>query len=284
MSIVSRISARAQREVSRRTKRLAQSLRGDKGPQRLLFVTGCQRSGTSMTYKTFDKDRDAAVYDEVSELSSGDPVEKLRWNPMGDVNAKIAANPARLIVTKPLVESQRLSTLLEHFNQSRALWMYRHYNDVVSSNLKRFGSRNGHDDIAPIFANEQNNWRAELLSNEVRETILNFRQADLSDEDAAALFWYARNSLLFSQGLDDDPRVRLVSYEALVNSPAELMREIYRFIDTPYPGDHIVSWMSTSSIGKGQTVSLSHDVALICNNMMDKLKKSQQINQVSTSP
>ena len=44
--------------------------------------------------------------------------------------------------------------------------------------------------------------------------------------DAAALFWYARNSLLFDLGLDRNPAVRLLR---LIAEPAAVINEVPHF-------------------------------------------------------
>ncbi|MEN8008212.1 MAG: hypothetical protein ABFS42_14420, partial [Candidatus Krumholzibacteriota bacterium] len=154
-------------------KRIRQFLKYRSGQDKsVLFIVGCQRSGTSMIHHLFRLDPDTVTYDEISPLSSADPVEGLRLNPLEEVRARILNDRAPLVVCKPLVESQNLDVLLDLFPVTRAVWMYRDYRAVVLSNLKYFGPDTGHKDLAPIVAAEASNWRAEKLAAADRDIIL----------------------------------------------------------------------------------------------------------------
>jgi len=241
-------------------------------PKRIVFVAGCQRSGTSMTYLIFDRDPGAQVFDEFSVLSSDDRVEGLRLNAIEEVRERFQRSPAHLIVAKPLVESQRLAALLDEFEDSRAVWMFRRYTDVINSNMKRFGLDNGFHDLQPIFDGDETNWRAEGLEPDVVTTIRSFDRAKLSRTDAAALFWYARNSLLFKNGLERDERVRVCRYETLVTRPEEVIRNLYRFFEHPQPEEvDLAHGIETSSLGKGSGVTLAPEIEALCESMHERL-------------
>ena len=207
----------------------------------VLFIVGCQRSGTSMIHHLFRLDPDTVTYDEISPLSSGDDVEGLRLNPLPQVRIRLQADRAPLVVCKPLVESQNLDKLLGLMPRTNAIWMYRDFRDVAKSNLEYFGDRTGHTDLAPVLAGDQTNWRAERLASADREIIRKLYRPNLAPLDAAALYWYARNSLFFSGGYDRDPRVRTCCYGDLVTQPAKVMSAAYAFLEQDYPGDRIVA-------------------------------------------
>ncbi len=246
------------------------------GPTTVVLIQGCQRSGTSLTYWIFERDFNAKIYRESSSLSSNDTAERLRLNPLDDVKAVVAAHNVPLVVLKPLVESQRAPELLEQFDGARVLWLYRHYQDVASSNLKAFGMDNGLNDIRPFVTGEPGNWRSENSSDETRAIIRRHFAEDMNPYDAAALFWFARNQLFFEQGLDDDPRAMLCRYEDLVTRPSEVMRRVYDFVDMPYPGDHIVQDVHPQSVGKGRTSRLSPEVDALCADLLDRLDAVNQ--------
>lgn len=256
----------------RARKRLRQRLRYRPGQDKtVLLIVGCQRSGTSMLHHLFRRDPDVVTYDEISPLSTGDPVEGLRWNPWPEVRQRILTDRAPLVVCKPLVESQNLLALLDLFPRSRAIWMYRDFHDVVLSNLEYFGDRNGHQDLQPILTDDQTNWRSEHLSAAARQVITELYSPDLPAADAAALFWYARNSLFPSGALDADERVQLCNYDDVVARPAATMAAIYRFIGRPYPGDQIVGDVFSGSRGRGRTVELTPPVVAICAELQSRL-------------
>ena len=237
----------------------------------VLFIVGCQRSGTSMIHHLFRLDWDTVTYDEISPLSSQDPVQGLRLNPLSEVKARISDDRAPLVVCKPLVESQNLDILLDLFPVTRAIWMYRDYRAVVLSNLKYFGQDTGHRDLASIIAGDSSNWRAEKIAESDRDIIMGLYSPDMDPRDAAALYWYARNSLFFSRGFDSDARVKTCRYKDLVTRPAGIMAGAYRFIDCPYPGDRIVADVFTGSKGHGRDLDLSPSVRELCEGMLTRL-------------
>ena len=253
-------------------KRIRQFLKYRPGQEKtVLFIVGCQRSGTSILHHMFRLDPDTVTYDEISPLSSYDPVQGLRLNPLPKIQARIRNDRAPLVVCKPLVESQNLDILLDLFPVTRAIWMYRDYRAVVFSNLKYFGPDTGHRDLAPIVAADESNWRAERLAPADRNIILDLYKPDMDPHDAAALYWYARNSLYFSRSFDQDARIRVCRYSDLVTRPAKVIAQAYGFIGRPYPGDGIVRDVFTGSRGRGRDLDLSPRVHELCKGLLSRL-------------
>lgn len=239
--------------------------------QTILFIIGCQRSGTSITTKVFDLDWNTKVYGELSELSSDDPIGRIRFNSLDKVKAAIEKNKVPFIITKPLVETQNILKLLDYFKDSKALWMFRHYKDVVSSNLKEFGIKNGINNLRPIVGNEPNNWRSEAVPDNVRTIVLNHFSEDMLPNDAAALFWFIRNYWFFELQLATNPRVIMCKYDDMVSKPGEIFKSIYVFAGQQYPGDKIVIDIDSTSKGKGQRVELSSEIDKLCSELLYKL-------------
>ena len=244
-----------------------------KADKTVVFIIGCQRSGTTMVTKIFEKDFLIRVYGEFSKLSSQDP-NKLRLNPLPTVASEISRNHAEIIVLKPLVETQNIDTLFDYFENSKAIWSYRHFKDVASSDLKLFGKRNGIDNIRPIYERSGDNWRSQRASESTTSIIRKYFSEDMSPTDAAALFWYARNILFYERNLDTNNRVHLCKYEELVISPENTMRKVYEFIGTTFPEGRIVSEVHQGSVRKGRDISLSPDVEAICEELMRRLNAS----------
>jgi hypothetical protein len=239
----------------------------------VLFILGIQRAGTSLMYWVFERDMRAKIYRESSELTSRDTLEHVRLNPLPEVKAQIGGHNVPLVVLKPLVESQRFYELTAAFPGSRALWQYRHYQDVASSNLKAFGMDNGVKDLRPFVENDRANWRSQNSAEPTRETIRRYFREDMNPYDAAALFWWARCRLYFDLRLDENPGVLLCRYEDLAIDPAATMRRIYNFIDIPYPGDHIVRDVHPQSVGKGRVSRLSPEIDRLCAELLERLDR-----------
>lgn len=205
-------------------------------------------------------------------MSSLDP-NRLRLDPLDMVEAKIEQISAPLVVLKPIVESQNAVKLLAHFESAKAIWMFRHHKDVVSSNLRKFGERNGIKDIRPIVEDQQDNWRAQGVSASTREIICRYFSEDMNPADAAALFWFSRNRLFFEQGLDKERRVKLCKYDDLVSRPDTVVEQLYQFLGIDYPGRGIVTEVSPQSIGKGKDVGISKDIDELCTGLLNDLEK-----------
>lgn len=253
-------------------------------PKPALFVVGCQRSGTSLMHHLLRLDWHTVTYDEESPLSAGDPVEGLRWAPLDQVARRFAADRAALVVAKPLVESQNLDRLLEALPGSRALWMYRDVGAVARSNVKYFAPGTSHRDLQPILAGDQTNWRAERLGPGARELVRRLYRPDLAAEDAAALFWYARNSLLFDRGLDNDPRVRACRYEDLLADPSGVMRAVYAHIGRPWPGDRIVADVEPAPARPAGPPGLDPAIGEACAGLLARLDAVPRARPVAAPP
>lgn len=144
--VINKYPIKIEEKLFLKKKKVQQSLIPAVKEKRILFIIGCQRSGTTMMQKVFEKDLKSKVYGEFSRLSYWDP-EKIRLNPMDQLKREFGKVSPPLIVLKPLVETQNIDELLGYFPESKALWMYRNYKDVAASNLINFGQKNGINDF-----------------------------------------------------------------------------------------------------------------------------------------
>lgn len=243
--------------------------------QGILFILGCQRSGTSLMNRIFTRDLRISVYREASKLSSPHDPKGLRLKPCDQLKECFEQDKAPYIVLKPLVESQNALNLLNYFPNSKVLWMYRSYKDVVLSGSKRFESGVGLRDLRYIAKNDVANWRSEGVSEYVLSTILKYYSEDMSLFDAGALFWFARNQLFFEQNLDQNPNVWMCPYEELVQSPQSMISQIYDFMGIDHSGDnHFTQEVNVKSIGKGKDINFSPEIEQLCEDLFEKLNKN----------
>lgn len=251
----------------------------------LLLILGCQRSGTTMMTRIFEKDLNAKVFPEHSVLSNQDKLDGLRLNPLDEVNKVLMRERFPLVVLKPLVETQNGVALLNFFDDSRALWMFRHYADVANSNLNRFGLGNGIKNLRFIAQRDSTNWRSEKVSPPLQELVDRYFSEEMNPYDAAALFWYVRNSYFFELDLVSDPRVLMVRYSDLTEKAAVIVKEIYDHIGLPFPGPQLVSDVHSHSVGKGEKLDFSPEIERLCEEMLDRLDQAydSKISQSTTS-
>jgi hypothetical protein len=268
-TLVPRIPAAVKKRVRRVSKRIYQSVRwGALDTPRLLFIVGCQRSGTTLMTRLFDSDFNCRVFGEFSELSSADTQHGIRLNPLPDVEAVVNRVRAPLVVAKPLVETQNIRKLLDYFPSSKALFMYRRYADVARSDMTKFGTSNGVSNLRPIVQGDPQNWRSEGASREVQEVVRRFWSEDMNDMDAAALFWYARNQLFFDLHLESHPAVMLCRYESLTQDPAAFMRKIYGFVGVNPPEVLDTAEVRTSA---EKDLELRSEIREICDRLQARL-------------
>jgi hypothetical protein len=243
-----------------------------RGPECVLLVLGCQRSGTTLMTHLLAQDPGAKIYPEHSMLSAGDRNEGLRLAPLPLVARAIEASRFPLVVLKPLVESQHADRLLDRLPGARGLWMFRHWADVARSNLALFGETNGIKNLRGVVARASGDWRGERVSEEVLEVVRSSFSEDMNPRDAAALFWWVRNALFFDLALDSHPRVATCRYEELVADPGQVLSGIYDTMGRAVPALEGGIEVSTASVGRGDPESVSPAVARLCNSMWERLR------------
>src|SRR5262245_46083021 len=87
---LSRLPAALARRVRRVSKGLYQALHKRAADRpKVLFIVGCQRSGTTLMTRLFDADFDCRVFEEHSELASDAADAGIRLKPLPEVAAII---------------------------------------------------------------------------------------------------------------------------------------------------------------------------------------------------
>lgn len=270
-SLLPRIHSALSKRFRRVSKHVYQNVRWRALDRpKVLLIVGCQRSGTTLMARLFDADRDCRVFNEFSVLSAVGK-DGIRLNPLPDVAAVLSRVPAPLVVMKPLVETQRVRTLLNYFPASKALFMYRRYTDVASSDLRKFGARNAIDNLRPIASGNMHDWRSAGATTGVREQIKKFFSESMSPNDAAALFWYARNQLYFDLELAKHSEAMLCRYEHLAAEPAAVMRRIYEFAGATCPDLSHTRQVHSGSVTKGKNLELLPEVRALCEQLQARL-------------
>ncbi len=251
--------------------------------QSLLFVVGCQRSGTTLLQHIFEQDWNTKVFPETgSAVTSPDHEYKLRLKPFPLVAKEIDKHKAPLVILKPLVESQNSIELLDYFKGAKAIWLYRHYNDVIASKIKKFGPHSGIGDLRHVANGEEDDWRMEKLPESAQQIVKKYYDQNMNPYDAAALFWYIRNIFVFELDLFNHADVLVWRYEDLVSEPFASMQRMYNFIGCEFPGESILSVVHNTSIGKGHNVNLSPDILELCNDLLNRLN-TMYLGQVSSN-
>ena len=100
----------------------------------LVFIVACQRSGTNMTLRVFERSLDAVVY----RRSDARVYSHSRLRDAEIIRAEVASRRSRLVILKPMNELQHTRRLLEAFPGLRVIWIVRSMNDVINSCVRRW--------------------------------------------------------------------------------------------------------------------------------------------------
>ena len=138
----------------------------------------------------------------------------------------------RFLVLRPLKDSHRALQLLALNPAGKALWAYRNYLDRINSAVRMFKGHQLH--VLSELSKGNRQWQVSAMTPDIEEVMKSFNVNALTDLDAAALIWWARNSLYFSLQLRANVRVRLWSYDAFVREPQHELGRILEFLDARY--------------------------------------------------
>jgi hypothetical protein len=255
-------------------KWIFQSFLAGRGRQSdLLLIFGCQRSGTSMFAEAFRGDLNSKVFGERGLSNDGE----IRLPALDVVQKRLQDNNAGLRVAKPLVESQQARQILDFFPEARAVWMFRHYVDVVRSAEKRFSAEAPYRNLRPIVnPSLPKDFAAENVSPETRALVRKHFSDSANPDSAQALYWYVRNIRYFEQALDRHDRVMLCSYENFVRAPVENMRRVYDFLGRPFPGAQIVAHISAPQRDQPiENLGLPAKLKDTCDALLDRLQQTE---------
>jgi hypothetical protein len=256
-------------------------------PSRALFILGSQRSGTTLLVDTLDRDWRVKTFGEFSGVNRSAAGRRpwsvrsesrysIRMKALDEVAAKLERCPYPLVVLKPLVESQKAPAILRMSDRAVCAWVFRHYRDVARSNVKLFTPEVTRFNLEPMVREKSDNWRGELVPEDVRDLIARHYSPDMNPFDGGALFWFARNRLFFDLELASEERVMPLKYEDLVTDPERSLRRLYRHAGIVFPGRGIAEGIHPSSIGLGRELELSAEIERACEQLWSELNAAYE--------
>jgi hypothetical protein len=233
---------------------------------RVAFVFGSQRSGTRLPLQILDHVPEIMSYSE----GTAPWFRGVLLAPVPELDRLVARNPFPVAVLKPICETHRFAELLDHFPQSRALWMFRSYTDAVNSASAKWNS--GKEAVRRLAHGELDRagWRAGGLSAKRLELVRRLYRDDLSLHAANAIMWYLRNSLYFDLAADRRRDVMLVRYEELVTRPEALVPRIGDFLGVHVPASYRRDVFS-SSVSKKPFPPIPAEIAERCEELERRL-------------
>jgi hypothetical protein len=221
---------RKSRRMRKFARRLAlNALSGGRPDTRVVFIVGAQRSGTRVPLVALESAPDILTYREGARpFFHG---VRLTAEPMLDELFAQCAFP--VLVLKPLCESHRARQLLERFPGSRVLWIFRNYEDTITSSSLKWSS--GIEAVEQLLQDRlsRDDWRRGGVTPALLEDARRLYQPGLSLHHANAVLWYVRSRLLLDLDLFACPDALVIKYEDLTSAPVRHFPRVFQFVGQP---------------------------------------------------
>ncbi len=185
-------------------------------PTAVIWIFGCQRSGTTFLENIFRQDLDSAVFGEFSELTIAK--DKTVLNDLEIVQTQVLQKNARYAVIRPLFESNRAIELLDLFPNSVGVWLFRDCPHVVDSMLRKWDNR-FFEISKKNESDESGFWRLEQLCQKVKTSLDENSAVKPSLAELYARYWIERNKIPLMTEIKNDRRIIFLSYPSFVKSP-----------------------------------------------------------------
>jgi len=251
-----------------------------RGPQdtRPVFIFGLQRSGTGMLSMCLGASPDCENLGETDARA----FDGNNLRPVREIELLIEQCRFRFLVLKPLKDSHRVRELLALKPGAKAVWAYRGYLDRINSAARKFG-RHPLDVFAAFQAGDRTRWQLRGMSGETAALLASINLGELSACDGAALMWWVRNSLYYDQGLEQDARVRLWSYDRFVREPQAELRALLAHLGLDLD-PRMLREIHARSVGKDPAPRINERILALCRSLHDRLEATRESAAGSRSP
>ena len=239
-----------------------------------VFIVGCNRSGTNMVCAAIGNSQYGWAYQE-SEFSFAFNGYYLRGDRI--IEWLIRRTPALIISFGSILDSQFTNDLLLQFKGAKAIWVYRRYEDVANSCVRKGWGDHQKALIQWVARGELERLgaRGKNISNDTMQLFDRLFYEDLSNADAACLYWYMRNQLYFDLELHINPQVLLVQYEDAVLNKEKAFQRIFDFLGFPYESV-IIKDVFESSVGKHPLPDINPAIKEVCDTLKNRLDKNYE--------
>lgn len=176
---------------------------------------------------------------------------------------------SRIVLLKPMCDSQHAASILASHLPSKGLWIYRDYDDVVNSGLRQWGD---HVSYLETMRNapDKAGWRAEAVDDRELRLVDWVLENARDDPSSRTAIWYLRNVLYFRQGLHENERVMLVKYEDVVLRSERNMRLLCEWLGIRY-SSRIAGRIHSKSIGKEPPPTINQVLRDKCDALMARM-------------
>jgi len=252
-------------KITKAIKAARTSLQPAADPAIPVFVLGEMRSGTNMLTEAFERTPRTEVFNENDENAFA----AFELLPLPVIEGLVTRSRATHVVFKCIADNARTTELLDRFPTGRVIWIYRRYQDVVNSALRKWTQ---HREYIRVVLEEpvRAGWRSANLSDEQLSLFRRFFTPQLTDASARCLIWYVRNQNYFAQLLDQRGEVLLVNYEMLVSQPQQELQRVFDFLGLPV-ARRSFAHMNTESVQREPDAVADPEILELCGQLMRRL-------------
>ncbi len=248
------------------------------GRSKPAFIFGCGRSGTSLLLYGLSRTWQVEAFNEDHKLA----FEDYRLRDWAKIKALIEGSRAPLVLFKPILSTPLADGALSQFPNARAIFVYRHYSDVVNSSLARFGRDNRINHVRAWMANDFGEFAFSPPPEPTKNIIRKFWRPELNPESGAALYWLFYNRLFFDLKLSADSRTQLVKYEAAVRRPNVWFRSLAEFLGIQYE-PAMSDGVYESSINRDPAPPIQAEIEDQCEQLWQELNAVSKASAVAPS-
>ena len=237
-------------------------------PQFYIWILGCQRSGTTLLERIFRQDLDSEVFGEFSRLTLGP--DKTSLKPFKEVRKKLEGSNAHYCVIRPLFESDRAQEILDFFQPSVAVWMFREPLFVVNSMLNKWGDQFFNISRC-VETGLDGKWRLESLYQDIKDEAKQLALNNGNIHDLYALYWLKRNEIVLQPGFQLNKSILLLDYGRLVREPRKWVDTIMKRAGNRGVWKYFSTDAHQGSMNRQINLRLSPEIQERCNALYDKL-------------
>jgi hypothetical protein len=244
---------------------------------RIVFVVGSQRSGTRLPLQVMDYAPDIITYGE----GAAPFFNQVLLQPLDRVDALTRSSVFPVIALKPICETHRVNELLDRFPRSRAIWIFRNYQDAVNSASVKWNS--GREALRRLATDPPSaGWRSGGLSAQKLGLVKDLYNDSMSLHEANAVMWYLRNSLYFDLKADQRSDILLVQYEDLVGQPRQGFERMFDFLGIPLPAG-FEQCVRSGKESRRTFPDVAPRIRTLCQDLHGRLVDSYSATAASTS-
>jgi hypothetical protein len=231
-----------------------------------IFLVGCGRSGTNMISDRLGRSWEIELYNEDHPAA----FDNYYLKDLATIETLVQENHANAVLFKPIRDTYQTNLLLSHFANAKAIFVIRHYDDVINSAMKKFGVIHWMSQVKGWLADDFAEFSASPPSDASKDFIRSRYNDGLNPESGAALFWWFRNHLFFDLGLDQNENVRLVQYEAVVSEAQKELSSLCEFLEIKFQPS-MVENVRTSSVRRDSRPLLDAQIRQDCEELWCRL-------------